>query len=74
MTVVTPQNGHHVTINNTEQALKFLLREWPPGKADRIHAMAKKTLISTYHSQGSVDEACDAFLAAAVSAGIAVKD
>ncbi|MDK4742325.1 DUF982 domain-containing protein [Rhizobium sp. LEGMi198b] len=74
MTVVTQESGHYLTINNTEQALKFLLREWPPGKSDRIHATAKKTLISTYHSQGSVDEARDAFLAAAVSAGIAIKD
>lgn len=73
VTIVTGECGHHVTINNTEQALKFLLREWPAGKADRIHAMAKKTLIGTYHSQGSVEEACDAFLAAAISAGIAVR-
>ncbi|WFU11691.1 DUF982 domain-containing protein (plasmid) [Rhizobium sp. CB3090] len=67
VTVATKQLDHYVTINDTEEALEFLLREWPKDKCDRMHAAAKKILIRASRSKGAVDEACDAFLAAALA-------
>ncbi len=74
VTVATRDPGKYVTINDTKRAMQFLLREWPKDKPDKLHALAKKILINAHEGRASVDDARDAFMAAAVAIGILWRD
>jgi len=74
VTVATRDPGKYVTINDTKRAMQFLLQEWPKDKPDKLHALAKKILINAHEGRASVDDARDAFMAAAVAIGILWRD
>ncbi|MDE1993608.1 MAG: DUF982 domain-containing protein [Rhizobiaceae bacterium] len=74
VTVATGTIGKYLTINNTERATLFLIRDWPVKPCDKAHAFAKRQLLEANHGRIAPAAARDAFLAAAVSAGIIVRD
>jgi hypothetical protein len=73
VTVETRKVGKMRVIASTEEAARFLLTEWPVDETGPAHLLARIACIAVLDGEKPPEHAREAFVAAAVEAGIFVR-
>ena len=74
VTIETAKLGHYVMINSTERAAEFLLNEWPDTVEGKAYVAAARVLVEAHEGRATIDEAREAFIAAAREAGVFIYE
>jgi hypothetical protein len=69
---IETRRAHFETIENTEEALRFLVERWP-GRGGDLHLEARRICLSVLAGKSPIEDARIAFIRAAQEAKMLVK-